>query len=83
MIALGGVRHLDLAGENGRLPAALVQSEVVPLRRAYDMVLDRRVAEGKVRPFSEKRRDPAGDFRDEGSFIDGHERLPIDLGIGV
>ena len=76
MIALGRVRHLDLAGQHGLLGVTPVQPEVVTPRSALDVLLDSGAAEGQVRPAVEKLSNPTGDFRSEGAFVNWHVSAP-------
>ena len=80
MIALGGVGHLDLAGQDGKIGVTPVQPEVVPPRGALDVLLDRRAAEGQVRPAIEDLRDPTGNLCGECAFVNWHMSGPECVG---
>ena len=76
MIALSRIGHLDFSGQNRSISVTLVQPEVVALRGAADVVFNGRAAEWQVWPAVEKFRNPAGDFRGKGAFVDWHISEP-------
>jgi hypothetical protein len=78
MIALSGIRHLDLAGQDGLAGVTPVESEIMPPRGAAHVVFDKRVAERQIWPTVEDLGNPAGHFRGEGAFVNWHiSRYPL------